>query len=175
MISTPEEKLKTVKRYKKIRNFVIVLAVVSSIIIVIYKYLIGFSPISGYSMFPTLENGDYVLYSRIDHSFQCGDVIALQLPSGEKYVKRIVAIGGDTVDIIDGVFYRNGEAIDDMLTLEEEGGIIYPLIVPEGDVFTLGDNRPESIDSRFFGTVNLRQVQGVLKLRFHGFTISKVD
>lgn len=171
MNKSPNDKLKAVKRFKIIRNLVII----AVLIILVFRFVIGFSKISGYSMYPTLDNGDIVMYSRLDKSIHIGDIIALQLPSGEKYVKRVVALGGDTVDIIDGVFYRNGEQMDDMNTLEEDGGLIYPLTVPSGDIFTLGDNRPESIDSRFYGTVNLRQVQGVLRFRIHNFSISKVN
>lgn len=169
-----EDKLKAVKRFKTIRNIFIIVVVVGTLLFALFRFVIGAKPVSGVSMYPTLEDGDFVIFSRVDRSFQYGDVVALQLPTGENYVKRIVALGGDTVNIVDGIFYRNGEAIDDMLTLEEDGGLVFPLVVPEGDVFTLGDNRTESIDSRFYGTISIRQIQGVLKIRFHGFSISKI-
>ena len=165
-----EEKLKAVKRFKCIRNLVIITLIVAAV----FRFVIGVSKVSGYSMYPTLENGDFVIYSRLEHTIGYGDIVAIKLASGEKYVKRIVALGGDTVSIKNGVFYVNGVQQDDMSTLEEDGGLIYPLTVPEGDVFTLGDNRPESIDSRFYGTVNARQIQGVLRYRIHGFSVSKV-
>lgn len=164
------DKLKSIKRFKFIRNIVIIVALIA----LIFSFVIGVSFVDGKSMYPTLEDGDLVIYSRLDRTAHYGDVIALQLPSGEKYVKRVVAEAGDTVDLRNGVFYLNGNALDDKETLEEQGSVTYPLTVEEGDVFTLGDNRPESIDSRFYGAVNIRQVKGVLKYRFHGFKLTKV-
>lgn len=164
------KKLKTLKRYKLIRTLVIIAAV----LFLVFRFVIGVSFIDGNSMNPTFEDGDFVIYSRLDRNVHYGDVIALKLPTGEKYVKRIVAEAGDTVDIRDGLFYLNGQPLDDKHTLEEQGRVTYPLMIEEGNVFYLGDNRPESIDSRFYGPANLRQVQGVLKLRFHNFRITKV-
>lgn len=164
------DKLKILKRVKLIRNLIIA----AGLIALLFSFVIGVSFIDGKSMYPSLDDGDLVIYSRLDRDVHYGDVVALQLPSGEKYVKRVVAEAGDTVDIRGNIFYLNDEPLDDMATLEEQGSVTYPLTIEDGDVFTLGDNRPESIDSRFFGGVNVRQIQGTLKLRIHGFSISKV-
>lgn len=169
------DKLKTVKRFKIIRKIFLLVILIATVMFIVFKFIIGISKISGKSMFPTLEDGDVVIFSRLDHSIEYNDVVALQLPTGEKYVKRVVAFGGDTVDIKDGIFYCNGVALDNITTLEEDGGLIFPLTVPEGYIFVLGDNRPESIDSRFYGPVNTVQIQGVLKVRFHGLSVSKVN
>lgn len=170
MNKNPNDKLKAVKRFKLIRNLVIIALLIAAF----FRFVIGFSKIDGYSMYPTLENDDIVVFSRLNRNIKFGDVVAIQLPSGAKYVKRVVAVGGDTVDIIDDVFYRNGEPLDDMPTLEEKGGVEFPLTVLPGEVFTLGDNRAESTDSRFYGPVNLQQIQGVLLIRVHNFKIAKV-
>jgi len=79
------------------------------------------------------------------------------------------------VDIRDSTLYINGvpETGDYIrgATYAEEGSFSYPYTVPQGDVFTLGDNRQESIDSRFYGSVSLRQVKGVLRLQIGRFFI----
>lgn len=142
------------------------------IIFLFFRFVIGYSFVSGVSMRETLQNGDLVFYTRINRVVERGSIIAVSLPSGERYVKRVVAVGGDTVDLRDGVLYVNdipetgayvrGE------TWPENGAFAYPLTVEEGDLFVLGDNREESIDSRFFGAISQRQISGVLRLRFSG-------
>lgn len=134
----------------------------------LFRFVIGFSCIDGKSMMDTFQSGDLVLYTRINREIQRGDIISVAIPSGEYYVKRVVALGGDVVDLRDGTLYINGEAeTGDYIrgeTHPEEGGFTYPLTISEGDAFVLGDNRSESIDSRFFGAVNLRQTRGVLRV-----------
>lgn len=148
------------------------------LIIVVYlffRFVIGFSMVSGVSMKNTLSNGDIVFYTRINREISYGDIISVGIPSGEFYVKRVVALGGDVVDLRDGTLYVNDipETGDYILgeTYAEEGAFAYPYTVAEGDAFVLGDNREESIDSRFFGAVNLQQVKGVLRLQFGRFFI----
>lgn len=143
-----------------------------------FRFVIGVSIVSGRSMMDTLNNGDVVVFTRIHGQVERGDVVAVSLPSGDHYVKRVVATGGDTVDLRDGVLYVNGEPENDERikgeTLAEEGAFAYPLTVQEGDLFVLGDNREESIDSRFFGSISSFQIEGVLKLRIGKFFIQKV-
>jgi len=140
-----------------------------AVLFLLCRFVIGFSVISGNSMMDTLHSGDVVVYSRAGNDIARGDIIALSLPSGEYYVKRVVALGGDVVDLRDGVLYVNGEAETGTYvrgrTLPEAGSFAYPYTVAQGDVFTLGDNREESIDSRFYGAVNLRLVKGVLRMQ----------
>lgn len=175
MTMDPNNKLKAVKRFKRIRSLIIIAILIGAVATIVFGFVIGVCKVSGVSMYPTLENGDFVVFSRLDRVPKYGDVIALQLPTGERYVKRVVALAGDTVDIIGGIFYRNGEPIDDLPTMEEDGSVTYPLTVEKGDVFTLGDNRAESIDSRFYGTVSIRQIRGKIKLRIHGFSVEKLS
>lgn len=141
----------------------------------LFRFVIGFSIVSGNSMRETLENGDLVIFTRINGAIARGDVVSVAIPSGEYYVKRVLALGGDIVDLRDGVLYVNGAAEQgDYLrgaTYAEEGGFSYPYTVPEGTAFVLGDNREESIDSRFFGAIRLKQVRGVLRVRVGRFFV----
>lgn len=139
------------------------------------RFVIGFSVISGNSMLDTFQNGDIVIYTRINREIERGDILSVAIPSGEYYVKRVVALGGDEVDLRDGTLYVNGIAESgDFIrgnTWPEEGSFTYPYTVAEGDAFVLGDNREESIDSRFFGAVNLHQAKGVLRMHIGRFFI----
>lgn len=146
-----------------------------AVLFLIFRFVVGFSLVDGNSMLDTLKNGELVLYTRIRREIKRGDIISVAIPSGEYYVKRVVALGGDVVDLQDGVLYVNGEAeTGDYIrgkTYPEDGSFTYPYTVNEGDAFVLGDNREESIDSRFFGAVNLRQVKGVLRIHIGKFFV----
>ena len=149
------------------------------VLFVLFRFVIGFSVVGGDSMNPNLQNGDLVLYFRMEKEFLPGDVISIRVPSGDYYVKRVAAVGGDEVDLRGGRVYVNGEELDDEWaqgeTLEESGAVIYPYKVREGNVFVLGDNRMVSMDSRRFGEVNLRQIRGKLLLRISRGGIQHVE
>ena len=97
-------------------------------------------------------------------------MISIRVPSGEYYVKRVTAVGGDTVDLLDGQVWVNGELLTEDRghgeTIKETGAVIYPYSVREGNVFVLGDNREISMDSRAFGEVNKRQIRGKVLFGF---------
>lgn len=154
------------------KKFVLLVAV----LVILLRFVVGFSVVSGHSMMNTLRSGDVVVYTRVGSMAERGDIIALALPSGEYYVKRVVAVGGDVVDLRGGVFYVNGVAETGEYvrgkTYPEEGNFAYPYTVPEGHVFTLGDNREESIDSRFYGAVSMRHIRGVLRLHIGRFFVN---
>ena len=96
---------------------------------------------------------------------KAGDVIVLKRPDGEEFVKRIVAVAGDTVNIQNGKLYVNGAeekqegTLGETLT-EENNQVSYPLTVGDDQIFVLGDNREVSDDSRAFGVVDMDDVKG---------------
>lgn len=144
--------------------------------VVVFRFVIGLSIVGGKSMDPTLKDGDVVMYFRMTRSYQAGDIVAMRVPSGDFYIKRVAATGGQTVDIYDGKFYVDGQESAyehaNGETKEETGAVIYPYKVRDGNVFVLGDNRTVSKDSRMFGEVNLLQIKGrvVLKINREGIT-----
>ncbi|MBD5395568.1 MAG: signal peptidase I [Lachnospiraceae bacterium] len=149
-----------------IKKFLLLLIV----LLFIFHSVIGFSFIKGYSMQPTLMEGDLVLYIRFNLSYQRGDIVSVKIPSGEYYVKRIIAMEGDTVDLKDGKVYVNDELISEpylnVQLTEPDGGIVrYPYTLQKGQVFIMGDNRSESMDSRNFGAVGKRQIKGKILFR----------
>ncbi len=152
------------------------LVALAVVLFLVFQFVLGVSVVNGNSMLNTLQNGDLVLYTRLNKQVKVGDIVSLSLPSGEYYVKRVVAEAGDTVDIRDGKLYVNGveEAADYAVgeTLAESLSLSYPYTVEEGHVFVLGDNRPESVDSRYFGAVNLQHITGLLKLRLGFFYVN---
>ena len=147
-----------------------------AVFIIVFRFVIGLSVVGGRSMDPTLKDGDIVMYFRMTRDYHAGDIVAMKVPSGDFYIKRVAATGGQTVDVYDGRLHVDGEEVEDPHangeTEEETGAVIYPYKVRDGNVFVLGDNRTVSKDSRMFGEVNLRQIKGrvVLKVNREGVT-----
>lgn len=140
------------------------LIVIFILILIVLNFLIGVSFVKGTSMEPTLRDGEPVFYVRVLKEYQRGDVVSVRMPSGEYYVKRVVAVAGDEVDLRDGMLYINGieqeESYTKGMTEKEGTTVTYPCVVPEGRVFVLGDNREDSLDSRAFGSVMTDQIKG---------------
>ena len=85
------------------------------------------------------------------------------------YIKRVIGIEGDHIKIEDGKVYLNGEELDEPYLREgiiTEGGTFTDIVVPEGYIFVMGDNRPHSTDSRSFGCVPLEKVESKVWIRF---------
>ena len=96
--------------------------------------------------------------------------MSVRIPSGEYYVKRIIALEGDLIDIKDGTVYVNGAPLEETYiqgeTHPQPGAVRYPFRLQKGQIFVMGDNREISMDSRSFGVVGRGQIKG--KLLFHG-------
>lgn len=87
------------------------------------------------------------------------------------YIKRVIGIPGDHVQIKDGAVYLNGEKLEeeylpDGLKTESCGGVFTDVVVPENTVYVLGDNRSGSKDSRFFGCIPVDRIEGIAVFRF---------
>lgn len=138
--------------------------------------------VRGHSMEPTLHEGDRLLVQSTFYDLKLGDIVVVDgyINYGKPLVKRVIAVGGDTVDIDAdaGVVYVNGQALEEPYTAEltyTEGNMEYPLTVPEGQLFLMGDNRQHSEDSRFssIGTVDERDILG--KMLFRIYPLSSLE
>ena len=125
------------------------------------------------SMRMTLIEGDRILVNKFLYRFhepRRGDIIVFRYPEDPKrsFIKRLIAMGGETVEIRNGKVLINGEPVDGHGVLQtntyynqgaygQEG---HAIKVPEGSLFVLGDNSSSSHDSRFWGFVNRRAVVG---------------
>ena len=66
--------------------------------IIVFRFVIGFSVVSGASMDPTLKDGDFVVYYRMTHTYKEGDIVSMRVPSGDFYIKRVMATGGSSTE-----------------------------------------------------------------------------
>lgn len=168
----------TEKEIKKTKEPISAKDIIKDIIIVFaIVFVIGFfiKPIivEGTSMIPTLENKDYLLISKQSYRFgepERGDIIVFPHDEGggetSLYVKRVIALPGDHLEIAKGNVYINGERQEESYLKEgtETEGLV-DLEIPEGEVFVMGDNRGNSSDSRFFGTVSIEKITGEVFFR----------
>lgn len=143
-----------------------------AVILLVFVFAVRVVVVSGSSMYGTLHNGDYllVLSNVIYRSPQQGDIVVASKASfrdGEDIVKRVIATANQTVDIDfdNGIVYVDGVALDEPYintptNLRE--GTSFPLVVEEGTIFVMGDNRNHSQDSRSdeIGLIDLREVVG---------------
>lgn len=121
------------------------------------------------SMLPTIQLKDCVLANKLHYvtggETNPGDIVVVEDPTGEfpLLIKRVVAVGGQTIDFRDGRVYIDDKLIDEPYVhgLPTEHQVYTtPLTVPEGMVFIMGDNRVNSGDSRSFGPVDEELIQG---------------
>ena len=142
------------------------------VVVAIFTFVIRMMGVDGHSMLNTLQHGDRLLVvnSMLYHDYKYGDIVILRkngVFDDDPIVKRVIAVEGQTVDIdfTEGIVYVDGEALEEDYIREPTytaEGTEFPLTVPEGSIFVMGDNRNGSSDSRDYrlGTVDTRYVIG---------------
>lgn len=197
---------------KEIFEWIYTIVIAIAIAFVIKAFLFDVVRVDGSSMFPTLENNDRLIVTKLGYEPKQGDIIILdstyknrneyfdtaaqregkeELSAFEKfkasrsmpaslkkryYVKRIIALPGQTVDLIDGKVYVDGEQLDEPyysgITQSIDASVEYPVTVGDDMVFVMGDNRMHSKDSRSseLGQVPYDAILGKSQLRIWPLT-----
>lgn len=159
----------------------IVLAFILAIII--RAFIVQSFVIPSGSMLETLQIGDHILVPRFSYSLKIpythialiefseperGDIIVFEYPKdpSEDFIKRVIGTPGDTVEVRNKDVYVNGEKLDEPYVQHTDPNFqtmrdnMAPRTVPKGKYFVMGDNRDESLDSRFWGFVDKSAVVG---------------
>ncbi|WP_458460879.1 signal peptidase I [Paenibacillus sp.] len=171
-------------RSKKAKNEIVewLKAIVIALVLVILIRWLLFKPfvVDGPSMQPNFETGERVIVNEILYDIRepkRGEVIVFHVPSeGRDFIKRVIAVEGDTVEVQDDTVMVNGKKVDETyiqgaIDAAEANGGTYNVKdfpneqfpdgkVPAGHVFVMGDNRPNSTDSRMIGYVSLEDIIG---------------
>ena len=147
-----------------------------------FVYFIGLrTSVVGQSMSETLESGDEILVNRFIYKVsdpKPNDIIVF-LPNGNEkshyYVKRVIGLPGETVEIVDGKVYINGSdtPLEEPYLPEPMEGSYGPYTVPEGSYFMLGDNRNNSRDARYWENKFVKKEKIIAKVLFCYYPLSQ--
>lgn len=166
------------KSIKVIYEFVEAFVISASVFVVVYLFLMQPHQVKGSSMYPTFKDKEYLLTDKITYkrsSPSYGDVIVFKAPVNENFdfIKRVIALPGQTVMIKDGDVYIDGKVLNeyylssDIVTnpgqflLEGESYVVQP-----GELMAFGDNRDHSSDSRDWGPVPDQNIVGRVFFRY---------
>lgn len=165
-----QRKPKRSKLLLEVLYLILKVALVALLVLLALVFVFGIAKVEDNSMNPSLKSGDLLLYYRLDHDYTSGDVVAVEYEENIQ-LRRVVAAEGDTVNITERGLEINGKLQQeqsisgnvgsvDAETLLYEGGIDFPLTLGQDEVFLLGDNRAESLDSRMYGPVKENIIVG---------------
>ena len=157
---TSEEDLKGLK--VMLRDLLVLIMIT----LVLFSEIIGLMIVPDRAMEPRLSPGDLILYYRLDKDADLRDVVVLK-KEGREYIGRIIASGGDKVDITED----NGLMVNDLRVFEEDiyqasllnmGDTEYPVFLGEDECFVLCDRRDHGEDSRSYGPVKRSEIKGTV-------------
>ena len=161
------QKRVNVSNKKAIISFLKKLILIILVLWLLFTFIFGFFVVYNDDMFPKMVPSDLLMYYRLDRDFYLGDVVVVG-KNDANYALRIVASGGDTVDIskegqliVNGsyqaetnIFYPTGQYD------QTETQVTFPMKLKENEVFVLGDMRKGAKDSRYFGPVEKEEIKG---------------
>jgi len=152
------------------------------VLYIIQSVFFSWALVHGDSMNPTVKDKDVVIVSKMKKIYQRGDIVICHSGKGVEgeLIKRVIGVPGDVIEI-EGDTHRvlvNDKALEETYLMEETwelGDISYPARVPPGQYFVMGDNRNDSLDSRFsvIGTLPAENIEGRVQVRIFPFTRMK--
>jgi signal peptidase I len=146
--------------------------VLALILFLVIRQVVQNYRIESHSMEPNFYEGEFVLVSKLAYRLgepERGNVVVFQNPNNaaEDYIKRVIGLPGDTVEVVGDTILINGEELPQpyVHNANPEGTYFGPLVVPDGTIFVMGDNRPRSSDSRAIGPIDESLLRGQAWLR----------
>lgn len=137
--------------------------VISVLLMLCGTLLFGTARNTDLGMMPAVKSGDLIFYFRLDKQYIASDLASVKI-DGNFQTRRVVAVGGDTVDLTEDGLLINGypQQETDIVgeTLPYTDGITFPITLKENQVFLLGDNRENASDSRLYGAVEVEDTLG---------------
>ena len=170
-----DEKSENESVAQKLFNYAELLVFTLAAVILLLSFVFRHAEVIGSSMDTTLANGEHLIISDLFYTPERGDIIVFEDHSTiykKPLIKRVIAVGGDHIRIKNGVVHINGTLLDESAYVRAAytmGDI--DIVVPDGEVFVMGDNRGASDDSRnsLIGTIDEDAILGKVILRFFPF------
>ena len=135
------------------------------ILYVLFGHIIGITTMPNADMYPRIDSGDFLLYYRLDKDPKAQDIVVFE-KNDTRYVGRVIAVEGDTVDIKKGMVKINGYTMVETNIFYEtyplKGFTKYPLTLKQDQCFILVDQRQGCEDSRYFGPVSYNELKGTV-------------
>ncbi|MGA9173465.1 MAG: signal peptidase I [Thermoactinomyces sp.] len=150
-------------------------AIVLALIIAVIVRMFVFEPfnVSGPSMQDTLFTGDLVIVDKLLYTFRephRGEVIVFHAPDQQDFIKRVIALPGETIEAKNNKIFVNGKIINEPYISEDNRTLDFDEVkVPPGDVFVMGDNRINSKDSRDIGPIPISKIIGRAEFVYYPF------
>ncbi|MBA3006290.1 MAG: signal peptidase I [Proteobacteria bacterium] len=188
------------KNKSVVREYVEAIVVAVLLALFVRTFIVQAFKIPSGSMLPTLQIGDHLLVSKFSYGVRVpvigtslisrqgpahGDVVVFRFPRDRSldYIKRVVAIGGDSIEVRDKQVFLNGQQVENphahftsrdiMSSAAGPRDNFGPVTVPDGKIFVMGDNRDNSYDSRFWGFVDLQDVLGKALIIYWSWDVDK--
>ncbi|RUM37498.1 MAG: signal peptidase I [Desulfobulbus sp.] len=191
---------KNQKNKSTLREYTEAIVIALVLALFIRTFIVQAFKIPSGSMLPTLQIGDHLLVNKFIYGIKIpfsgrilipienpapGDIVVFKFPKNPKldYIKRVIAVAGDSVEMRDKKVYVNGQPFADKYGVYSDPRILPasagprdnfgPVKVPEGHIFVMGDNRDNSFDGRFWGFVGLKAVRGKAFIVYWSWDVRK--
>lgn len=152
---------------RKNAKFLISITILLLVVISVRLFVLEDVYVSGISMLPAYRSGETVLIRKLLYTPQRGDVVVFDSPSQTRLVKRIIGLPCEEIEIINGIIYIDGAAVDKKYqTTTDKNEMMSKITISEDCVFLMGDNRNFSSDSRNFGPISIKSAIGVVITNF---------
>ena len=156
------------ERRRRNRLWAVILVLSIPAFLVCERYAVSAGRVTDVSMLPTLQPGSYFLINKYLYRFspiRRGDVVVVRPATHHRwyYVKRVVGLGEELLEIKEGRVLVEGRELEEAYARGPTHPDMKPRRIPEGACFLMGDNRPDSEDSRRFGSVPLERIEGKIK------------
>ena len=192
--------LQSQKKKSTFREYAEAIIIALVLALFIRTFIVQAFKIPSGSMLPTLLIGDHILVNKFIYGLKMpfsgtvlipvddpkpNDIVVFKYPRDPKldYIKRVIAVAGDTVEVRDKKIYINGKPFADKHGVYTDPRVLPasagprdnfgPVTVPEGHIFVMGDNRDNSFDGRFWGFVDLKAVRGKAFIIYWSWDVQK--